>query len=173
MTFDSINDLTQFLSVSLSKDKRKNCFVYENEIITILSSMLELTKNSKFEVYFQANPFFTGKLISNEVDNIKVNSEQMFLDFDNFFNKNQFSLIRYLIKRLYNYSKNRELSLFVDYPKDIYMILVIENFNLYDKNSQLILSKLIESHSNIFPVLQLRDDFDFAIKNIDKSAINR
>jgi hypothetical protein len=55
------------------------------------------------------------------------------------------------------------------------MILIIENFNFYDLNSQHYFPHLSEDHKNILMIGQIRDDFDFTKNHIDrdiKAGIN-
>ena len=58
-------------------------------------------------------------------------------------------------------------------PKDIKMILVVENFNLLDLKSQYIISNLQESNQSIIVIGQLRNDFDFATTHIDSRLNGR
>ena len=73
-------------------------------------------------------------------------------------------------KRIYNVSKNNEFRIYTEYPKDIQILLFIENFNFYDKNSQCILHNLSKEYPNIKLLCQIRNNFDFAANHIDNEA---
>ena len=47
------------------------------------------------------------------------------------------------------------------------MILLIENFNFWDFNSQSFIAQLSEKNPNIIVIGQLRSDFDFASNHVD------
>jgi hypothetical protein len=47
------------------------------------------------------------------------------------------------------------------------MILIVENLNFYDLNSQNILAGLSEVYKNILMIGQIRSDFEFGKNHID------
>ena len=60
-----------------------------------------------------------------------------------------------------------EQSTWVDYPSDVKLILVIDNFNFLDLNSQRVLADLREEKPNILVIGQIRTNPVFAANHID------
>ena len=62
-----------------------------------------------------------------------------------------------------------EQSTWVDYPSDVKLILVIDNFNFLDLNSQRVLADLREEKPNILVIGQIITNPAFAANHIDVS----
>jgi hypothetical protein len=147
-------------------------FIVCNDVRKLIAPALVITdENKTHDVYYQSNPLFYADMEQGKY--VIIDYKQMFEDYCNFFDKHKENSINFSIKHLYNYSKNREKCFCVDYPQDIKMILIIENYNFWDLNSQLLVSKLPETNENIIVICQIRSDFEFAINHIDISAGSR
>ena len=142
-------------------------FVVCNDIRTILKTSQVVSDNLKtHDVYYQTNSFFFGDMKTTEFITTEYR-KQAFEDYCNYFDRHRQTLITRMNKSLFNYSKNSGLITLAEYPEDIKMILIIENFNFWDLNSQSIMAQLTEKNPNIIVIGQLRSDFDFAINHID------
>lgn len=121
-----------------------------------------------YNVYYQPNLHFYSEMNIDQICTFDFYKEK-FKAYQNYFDKYHEKQIMGQIIKLYNWSTNKEKLVFSDYPTDIKMILVVENFNFYDLNSQSILSGLSEDHKNILLIGQIRNDFAFAENHIDIS----
>lgn len=129
----------------------------------IEAALLASKKLPSHNVYYQINSDFLGDLtIATAKD-----YEQQFKDYCNYFDNHRVALILRINKRLYNYSKNNEKIDFTDYPNHIKMLLIVENYNFLDLNSQVFIATLPEKKPNIIVLCQIRNDFDFATHHID------
>lgn len=144
-------------------------YVICNNVKTILEYSLEASQVLEhYNVYYQPNQYFYSELKIDQLHTFDFYKEK-FTAYQNYFDKyNEKQILGQTIK-LYNWSTNKEKLVFTDYPTDIKMILVVENFNFYDLNSQSILAGLSEDHKNILLIGQIRNDFAFAENHIDKS----
>jgi hypothetical protein len=132
----------------------------------IEAALLATEKIKTHDVYYQPNADFYMDLEIGEITTEEY-YKQAFEDYCNYFDKNQVTQITRIIKRLFNYSKNVEELKLIDYPTDKKMILIVENFNFWDLNSQSYFAQLSEKKPNIIVVGQLRSDFDFVLGHID------
>jgi hypothetical protein len=142
-----------------------------NDVRLLIELALRASKQmSSYDVFYQPNSDFYMDL---EIDDFMTEEKykEAFEDYCNYFDKHRVTQITERIKRLYNYSKNSEEIKLVDYPTDEKIILIIENFNFWDLNSQYYLIKLSEKNPNIILIGQLRSDFDFALDHIDVGVI--
>ncbi|MBW6533913.1 MAG: hypothetical protein K0B11_02795 [Mariniphaga sp.] len=137
-----------------------------NAISKILSNALEAAEvKTGYDVYLQRNVCPIEKAGFTDYDDYKA----YFDYFCAFYNSKNYNSI-HDIKRLVNYSKAKpEEVFFMDYPVETKMILVVENFNFWSRNSQLGLVRLSQN-PNIMVIGQIRTDFDFAVKHIDIEA---
>jgi hypothetical protein len=142
-------------------------FVACNNILSILEAALAVSAKIKtHDVFYQPNSDFYADMEIGEICTTEY-YKQKFDDYCNYFDKHRSTLIVRINKTLFNYSKNSERFDLTDYPKDIKMILIIENFNFWDLNSQSYMAQLSEKNPNIIVIGQLRSDFDFAMNHID------
>jgi hypothetical protein len=152
--------------LTLLKDPRP-IYVNCNDVGTILKEALKAAGDVKsHDVYYQPNTHFSSHLEISELTTFDYYKEkfQAYRDYFDKFNEKQ---ILGGIKKLYNYSKDQDKVVYAEYPTDVKMILVVENFNFYDLNSQYILAELSEDHKNILMIGQVRSDFEFAKNHID------
>ena len=148
------------------KENPTTILVSYNDIRPILNVAFSASEKLKeFEVYYQPNLDFYADM---EITGFTTAEyyKQAFDDYCNYFDKHKISQITRVNKKLYNHSKNRYES-FHDYPEDKKMILLIENFNFWDFNSQSFIAQLSEKNPNIIVIGQLRSDFDFASNHVD------
>lgn len=157
----------------LKKESAKTIFVECNEVKPIIQAAIIASNEMKtHDVFFQPNSFFPGDLEVYKFATEELWS-QYFQAFCNFFDNYRETLIIRMNKHLFNYSKNMEETKVVDYPDDLKMILIIENFNFWDLNSQREMLRLSEKNSNIVVIGQLRTNFAFASKHIDVDVSSR
>lgn len=138
-----------------------------NEISTILEITLEVASNLPgYEVFLQRNTQFC---YNPEIDGDTpiMDYKQAFKDYCNYYDKYREALIVSINKKLINYSNNMEKVVLTDYPTDIKMILVLENFNCWDLNSQYILARLSQKNPNIMVFAQVRTDLDYVMNHLD------
>lgn len=128
-------------------------------------ALLATKKIKTHDVFYQPNSDFYMDLEIGEITTEEY-YKQAFEDYRNYFDRHGETQITKIVKRLFNYSKNEELKL-VDYPVDKKMIIIVENFNFWDLNSQSYFAQLSEKNPNIIVIGQLRSDFDFVLGHID------
>ena len=156
------------LSVAEGKKRKRSIFVACNNVDSILGVALAVSAKIKtYNVFYQPNSDFYAHMEIGEILTAEY-YKQAFDDYCNYFDKHRSTLITRINKTLYNYSKNYEKIVMTDYPEDIKMILIIENFNFWDLNSQSYMAQL-STRENIIVIGQLRSDFDFAMNHIDIS----
>jgi hypothetical protein len=140
-------------------------FVSCNNVSNIIYTALAAVKEVKdYEIYLQRNVFpieLAG--FPDETD-----YKAFFNYFCTYFDKKHYNSLHFN-KKLINYSKGNQEEIWIDYPSEIEMILIIENFNFWDLNAQLGLSRLSQN-PNIMVIGQIRTDFDFASSHIDVEA---
>lgn len=142
-------------------------FVACNNINSIIETALVVSDKIKtHDVFYQPNSDFYGYMEISEMETTEY-YKQRFDDYCNYFDKHRNTLITRINKKLYNCSKNQEKIVLTEYPNDVNMILIIENFNFWDLNSQSYIAQLSIRNPNIMVIGQLRSDFDFAIRHID------
>jgi hypothetical protein len=149
------------------KQHSKTILVECNNVRPLIqAALLASEKLQKYDVYYQPNSDFYLDL---EIGDISTEEyyRQVFDDYCNYFDKHRVPQITTIIKRLINYSNNEEKVICVDYPEDKKLILVVENFNFWDFNSQVYFATLSEKNPNIIVIGQLRSDFDFVKSHID------
>ena len=133
-----------------------------NNIQKIISGAIEATKEIiDYDVYVQKNVFPIELAGFTDNEDYKA----FFNYFCTYFDKQHYNSIHFN-KRLINYSKGNQEEICINYPSGIKMILIIENFNFWDMNAQLSLSRLSQN-PNIMVIGQIRTDFDFATSHID------
>lgn len=138
-----------------------------NNVKPLIEVALLATKKMKtYDVFYQPNSDFYMDLEIGEITTEEY-YKQKFEDYRNYFDKHRVTQVTRMVKRLYNYSKNKEELKLVDYPVDKKMILIVENFNFWDLNSQSYFAQLSEKNPNIIVIGQLRSDFDFVLGHID------
>jgi hypothetical protein len=147
---------------------KSNFLIKNNDIEYIIKQCLIAAEESTFEVYYQPNLDFYWKMEVDELSTYESYKER-FEDYCNYFDKHRVPHIKKINKKIYNYTKKQLDSpeIHIEYPSDKKMILVVENFNFWDKQSQYYFAKLVEKNKNIIIVGQIRTDFEFAIKHID------
>lgn len=139
--------------------------VYCNDLKKITSALVKVTDSNDCELLHQQGP----------IDPIEGLKDTLLYEYykDQYFINKDRNLLARGIDKLYNISSGSELKVVMGYPNmsgfltDKKMILLLENFNFWDTNSQTYLAGLSERHKNIIPVCQIRPDFDFASNNID------
>ena len=163
---------------TINKDELSEMIVHSRQLSTTILvecnnvrplievALLAAEKMKTHDVYYQPNPRFyldleIGEILTEEY------YKQAFEDYCNYFDKYRITQITRIIKTLFNYSKNYERLELIDYPADKKMILIVENFNFWDFNSQFYFAKLSEKNPNIIVIGQLRSDFDFVLEHID------
>ncbi len=168
-----LNDLItinkhQFTEMILDGAQSSTTILVEcNNVRQIIEVALVASEKMKtHDVFYQPNSDFYMDLEIGEITTEEY-YKQAFEDYRNYFDKHRVTLITRVIKRLFNYSKNNEELKLVDYPTDKKMILIVENFNFWDLNSQSYITQLSEKNPNIIVIGQLRSDFDFALGHID------
>lgn len=170
------------LGLLLKEGNALTTFVVCNNITTLLEYSLETAKvledihKRHFDVYYQLNPDFHSLDRTQDFSLLNLpqkHYEEKFKNYCNYFDTQRITSVLKIDKLLVNCSKNNELTIYHEYPTDINMILIIQNCNFWDLNSQLAFAKFSEHHSNILFICQIRSDFDYAINHFDKSAINR
>ena len=134
-----------------------------NDINKLAETILELTKTKTLEVYILKHPFFSGGLDTRNRNKLK----EIFTDFCNFFEKHKLPLISIIQKNLVNYSGGKESIYISDFPKEKKYILIVENLNLWDKNSQYHFLQIADKHPNMILIMQIRSDYDFAENHFD------
>ena len=138
-----------------------------NNVRPLIEVALLATKKIKtHDVFYQPNSDFYMDLEIGEITTEEY-YKQAFEDYRNYFDRHRVTQITRMIKRLFNYSKNNEELKLVDYPVDKKMILIVENFNFWDLNSQSYFAQLSEKNPNIIVIGQLRSDFDFVLGHLD------
>jgi len=137
-------------------------FVSCNNIQKIISGAIQATNEiNDYNVYLQRNvaPIELAGF-PDEAD-----YKAFFNYFCTYFDKQHYNSLHFN-KKLINFSKGNQEENFIDYPSEIKMIVIIENFNFWDLNAQLGLSRLSQN-PNIMVIGQIRTDFDFASSHID------
>jgi len=153
--------------ISISVKSHRPIYIVCNDISKLIGLVLKQSEKLKiYDTYYQPNTDFYGKMETSGIMTYESYKKQ-FEDYCNYFDKYRMNLISRINKKLYNYSKNRELLIYTDYPEDIKMFLIVENFNFWDLNSQSIIGQITEENNNIIVIGQLRSDFDFAVNHID------
>lgn len=150
-----------------NSDEPQGILVTCNNISRILSITLDAANEIKsHEVYYQPNTDFYASMEIDEIITFE-DYKQKFEDFCNYFDKHRQTLISRVKKRLFNYSKDCLEEVYIEYPSDKKIILVVENFNFWDFNSQHYFAQLSSTMENIVVVGQIRTDFNFAVNHID------
>jgi hypothetical protein len=178
-------ELEEMVSLGAERKRSTTIFVVCNNIGSILEAALAVSAKSPtypinpfwkkqakiktYNVFYQPNSDFFGKMEIDEICTAEY-YEKAFDDYCNYFDKNRFALITRINKTFFNYSKNQEKIVMTDYPEDIKMILIIENFNFWDLNSQSYMAQLSNKNPNIIVIGQIRSDFNFAMNHIDVSV---
>ncbi|MBN1186809.1 MAG: hypothetical protein JXB49_31315 [Bacteroidales bacterium] len=140
-------------------------FVICNNISSLIGLVKGVSDEMKeYETFLQPNPNFSGDLKEFVTyDYLK----KQFEDYCNYFDKHRITQVIYVNKRLFNYSREMEELKLVDYPDNKRMLLIVENLNFWDKNSQYYIGQITEKNNNIITIGQIRSDFDFAATHID------
>ncbi len=175
---DSQESNTQVLSKKIEmllnpkwKYEKTPIFVECNDYVKLLEIAGGAINNeNKFDVFFQRNPFFSTN--GSEDSKTWTKLEMEFNDYCNFFDKHKTTSVAFTTKRLIGYSNHTEMRV-IDYPIDVKMIIIFPDFNLWDLNSQLEISKISEKHDNILVIGQIRSDLKFARKHLNLNAMNR
>ena len=150
-------------------DNPRLLLVVCNDIRKIIQPALKVAAaQSDYEVYMQPNlDFYADSMTTGQP--IAVDYEKQFSDYCNYFDKHRITSIIRINKKVYNYSRDMEQSTWVDYPSDVKLILVIDNFNFLDLNSQRVLADLREEKPNILVIGQIITNPAFAANHIDVS----
>jgi hypothetical protein len=168
--FNDLSSITQneLIEKILRRAQNPSTILVEcNDVRPLIKAALLATENMKeYDVFYQPNSDFYADLEIGEITT-KEYYKQRFEDYRNYFDKHRVTLITRVVKRLFNCSKNNEEFNLVDYPTDKKMILIVENFNFWDLNSQSYIAQLSERKPNIIVVGQLRSDFEFVGGHLD------
>jgi hypothetical protein len=134
--------------------------VSSNNLSKLISASLAAAELKGYEV------FLLNKSIPIEFKGFSTNKEfeEFFKNIDNA-NSKSFNTKTTVI----NYSKGCQEVKFPNFPIKIKMILVIENFNLWDSNSQFNMARLSQD-TNIMVVGQIRMDFGYSKIHVDPEA---
>lgn len=145
-----------------------------NNVRPLIRMALSAIKKEKdYSVYLQRNVDFIGDMEITEIMTYDYYKTQ-FEDYCNYFDKYKVGVIGRSNKQFYNYSKDHEIPFFKKrYPTDINMVVIVENFNFLDLESQAIIRRVHESYPNIIVIGQLRNDFDFATTHLDSRLHGR
>lgn len=161
-----IKDIVEILTDNSSESMACNFLVDEPDVEKLLQpAYLAIQQVEGASLYLLQNSFFPiGKKMEPLQEKI---FPDLFTDYSNFFDKNKCNSFKYGIKQLINYTSGvTTVERRVELPDGQKNVIVVENFNLYDFNSQHTLMNHMKL-PNFLVIGQVRHDLKFAEKHFN------
>lgn len=165
---EHLSEVMQFMLKPNNEDNY-NFLIAENDIPLLVRAIDSIvSKNKSFDFYHLLNNYFPHE---TSIPNLSYNDpyyKEFFNDYTKFFDKHKITVINEQIKTFIKYTdEGDKLEKMMKFPhEEGKFIILVENFNLYDFNSQ----HTMINHwclPEIIIIGQIRTDIEFAKGHID------